>query len=273
MLVLFTGCDQVLNNQNADNTILAEAYGEKLSVEDISEHLKNAQTYSDTQFVLSRYTDQWVMDKILFEEAKKTVGKKESITELVKEYERSLIIHEWDKEILASELDTFLNAQEISNFYEERKSEFKLQEDIVRFLFISVVDSMFNGTMEDLWKTEEIPALKQYVSEARGNYILNPDEWHYKSEMKNIFPSALFNKISFSRPNNYSLSENESKYFVKIIETVDSDQDAPVTFVEDIIRQRILHDRAKALLKQKKAALFDKNIQNKIIKIYSKEDS
>jgi len=267
------GCNQITPAKNSKGEILAEAYGEKLSMDDISEHLRNAETSSDTQFVISRFTDQWVMDKILFEEAKKTVGKKESINRLVDEYERSLIIHEWDKEVLSNELDTFLNEQEIAIFYEQSKKEFKLQEDIVRFLFIGISDSLWDSTTEGLWKTETIPALEQYLDQSDGTYILNPDKWYYKSELKNILPPALFKKISFSKPNNYSLNTDDYKYFVKIIETVDSDEDAPVSFVENIIRQRILHDRANSILREKKTALFNKNIQNKVIKIYSKADS
>ena len=267
-------CDNLAQKSDNRSDIIAEAFGEKLRLDDLSEFLKEARTKSDSQFVISRYSDQWVMDKILYQEAKKTVGKNKDINALVDDYKKSLIIHEWDKLILSQSLDTVVNSEEIDAFYSERKKEFKLQEDIVRFMYVNYPESgNIDELFSDLWKSEDLPALNQFIKQHNGVGFINPENWYYKSELKNLLPNNLFRKISFSKPNNYSLSENETQFFVKIIELGDSDEDAPISFVEEIIKERILHDRAKEILKNKKSTLYEEKIQNKVIKIYSDTDN
>jgi len=261
------GCNN-LDSAKGEENLLAVAFGEKLYLEDLDSHLKNAHSSSDSQFVKSRFIDEWVMDKILYEEAQKRVGKNKDIESLVDSYRKSLYIYELDNELLSEELNRELPQEEIDTFYSNSKSEFSLQEDIVRFLYIKIPESSYSDTIKDLWKTEELPVLKNYVSSINGTQILNPEKWYYKSELKNILPELLYRKISFSKPNSYSHTQDETKFFVKILEKVDSNKDAPVSFVEETIRERILHDKAKDLLRRKRKELYDEKIQNKNIQIF-----
>lgn len=272
-ILIFSSCENLQQSDSNSSDIIAEAFGEKLSLKDLSAYLKDARTESDSQFIISRYSDQWVMDKILFEEAKDAVGENKRINDLVDDYKKSLIIHEWDKVLLNETLDTVISENDIKTFYDESKKEFKLQEDIVRVLYVKIPESSNSKIFKDLWKTEDLPAIKQFVNQSNGFGFLDTEKWYYKSDLKNLIPSALFKKIGFSKPNNYSHTDAESKFFVKIIEMADADNDAPVSFVEEIIKERILHDRAKEILKNKKNALYQKNIQNKLIKVYSKSDN
>jgi len=255
-----------------DNTLLAEAFGDKLKISDISDQLKNVQTTSDSSFIINQNTDQWVSDKILFQEAKSKVGKNKDINRLVEEYKKSLIILEWEKIIIKSKLDTVILSSEIDTFYKQRKKDFILQDDIVRFLFFKIPEAEYNDTLKDLWKTEAIPIMKKFINDAKGFHVLHPNNWYYKSEVKNLLPAALYKKIAFRKLESYSLTENETKFFVKILEKADSGDDAPVSFVEETIRERILHDRAHDLLKETKNELYNKNVQNKVIQFYTKAD-
>jgi len=270
--MILAGCE--MQQKDEDNSeIIAEAFGEKLTMSDISGNLNVARTKSDSQFIISRYSDQWVMDKIFFEEAKNAVGQNNKIDALVDDYKKSLIIHEWDQSILAEAMDTVIAIEEIDTFYQRSKKEYKLQEDIVRFLYVQFHESGDEAYFKNIWKTEDLLAINQFIGQYSGISFLDSEKWYYKSELKNLLPEKMYKKIAFSKPNNYSHSENETKFFVKILEKTDSDEDAPVSFVEEIIRERILHDRAKEILKRKKNSLYQKNIQNKVIKVYSKTDN
>ena len=125
-LILFNtlGC-QNPHDDGDNSSILAEAFGEQLHISEVSDRLKNIQSASDSQFVINQYTDQWVMDKILYQEAKRTIGKDKGINKLVENYKKSLIIHEWEKTILTEKMDTLLSQNEIDTFYSQRKKDFK----------------------------------------------------------------------------------------------------------------------------------------------------
>lgn len=269
-ILILLGCQDFQSNKNDSSDIIAEAFGEKLYLDDISVNLKEARTESDSQFIISRYSDQWLMDKIIYEEAKQTVGENKKLNELIEDYKESLIIHEWDKTLLEQSLDTFISKSEIDTFYNRSRKEFRLQEDIVRFIYVRFNETNDVNNFKDLWKTEDIPAINQYISQRNGISFLDSDKWYYKSELKNLLPDGLYKKIAFAKPNNYSLQENGTYFFLKMLEKTDSEDDAPISFVEPIIRERIVHDRGKKILKDKKNALYQKNIQNKLIKNYSK---
>lgn len=250
--------------------MVAEAYGQKLFEDEINPYLSKINTASDSQFVQSKVVDDWLMDKIIYQEAKSRIKNNDKINKLVEDYRQSLIINEWEKLIIQSNLDTFIDQSEIDSFFTYHKEDFLLEESILRFLFVKSPADSINEDFDDIWKTEDIPALKQFCTETNSFCQLDPSEWYKISSLKNIIPSELFAKVSLKKPNNYTLKQNDTQFYLRIVDIVDDTKDIPVEFVSERIKLRIIQDRIKGLLKKKKSELFDQKIKSKEITIYGK---
>ena len=203
-------------------------------------------------------------------EAKKKGIKDKDIKDLVKNYERSLYIHAYEKEYLRSNLDTLVLDTTIKLFYENNKEDFILDNKLVRFFLIKLPDSLASQEITDLWKSEDLPALKSQLNQLDGFYLLDINGWYSLNEIKLYIPESLNNIISYRKPDSYIRTIEGSKYFVKVIEIFEEGDYGPVNYYKKNIRERILHQRSKSLVQKMKNDLFKEKVKNKGIKINSK---
>lgn len=253
-----------------DGPIVAEAFGQKLYEDELDAYLQNITSASDSQYIISMVVDEWLKDQIIYEEARSKLRNKAHIQDMVEDYKQSLIINEWENMYLRNELDTVISSQEINSFFRFHRTDFLLEEPIIRFFFVRLPGEFDKDSLEDLWETEDLPALKTFCTHNGGYSILEPDEWYNLSVLKSIAPTELFAKISLKKPANYTTSIEDGEFYLKVLEIIDDKDEIPVSFVKERIKLRILQDRKKALVKMKKAALFEEKIKSKEIKIYGK---
>ena|GEM_PF-588659 len=259
-------CDQLRAPKN-DTTILASAYGEKLYISELSDRLTDANSKSDSQFIISRYVDSWLMDKILIAEAQKNVKADKALDDKVNAYRKSLYIYELENYILQNHLNQTITQDELDTFYSKYSNDFITNEKICRLLYIKVPNSYDTDTLQSFWKTEDLPALNIYMQGDSTFALLDDKKWYSNSKIKSLLPTKLYKKINFSKTENYTYSSGETKYYVKLLESIKTNTAAPLSYVEDEIRDRILHDRSEKLLKEKRTEYFQANIKNKKITV------
>jgi hypothetical protein len=263
-------CSQ-LQDKNADKKLLASAYGDQLFFEKVESQLSEFHSKIDSEEIISRYIDNWLMDKILYHEARKKTEHKADIKELVNDYETSLYIHQLEEDYIQRALNVNVDSSEIAAYFDLHQEAFLPEEDVVRFMMISVGKEFDNDTLLTLWETEDLPVLQQYVLDVGGLMIIDPDKWYTKSDMEAVLPENLYQKIRFKSPEDYSFSEDDKRYFVKILEIIKESETPPFTYYRHKIRELILRSRSQLLLKEMKNNIFKEKIKSKNIKIYRSE--
>ncbi|NNE27410.1 MAG: peptidyl-prolyl cis-trans isomerase [Saprospiraceae bacterium] len=266
--IITQGCD--LNRKSSDDQLLASAFGESLYLSDINSSLVGNLNPNDSMHFIDQQIDNWLMDVILMNEAKKKNIKDTGIKDLVKDYERSLYVHGYEKDYLKNNLDTVVLDTMIKTFYETNKEDFILNSRLVRVFMIRLVDSLVTEELTDLWKSEDLPALKALLNNVGGFYLLDHNGWYTENEIKLYIPESMYKQISLRKPNSYIRTIDGSKYFVKVIEIFEEGDYGPVNYYKKNIRERILHQRSRTLIQKMKNDLFKSNVKNKGIKIYSK---
>jgi len=261
-LMIFSACN--LDKQKPED-LVASAFGNKLyknQLESVgSKHLSAADSISAVQ----RQIDNWLMQEILYNESKRNLKPKDKIERLVESYKKSLYIHELEKIQLTESLDTMITLAELDTFYNQHKKDFLLDEGIAKLLFVKLPDSLDNENLETLWKTENLPALKTFVKANNGIQLLDLDKWYYLSEIVNLSPSELVDKIDFDKTESYSLTKDGAKFLIRILDYADKKEIAPKSFAYNKIKLRLLHDRSTNLLNKWKKDLYQNNIQSKNI--------
>ena len=266
-----SACD-ISNSKNDDSTLIAEAFGQKLYSSEIDPYLLKDHNSSDSIYMISQYVDKWLMEQMLLNEAEKKIKNRSKINEMLRSYERSLLVQELENMYVDNEVDTIVSSAEIDTFFKYNKEDFKLQEGILRMLFIKVADTFNSDTLESFWETEDLPALNHYVGSREGIALLDIGEWYQFSLLKNLLPSDIYAKVSLKKADSYTFNSNDQHFYLKVLEIIDEKDDAPVSFVKDRIKLRIIQERIQSLLKKKKADLFNAKIKSKQIKIYGKEN-
>ena len=254
----------------ANEQTVATAYGQHLQIETLGGQLTTARTSRDSQRIIDKEVDNWIMDEILVHEAKKKFSADEDIKEKVSSYEKSLYIHELEKYHIESQLDTTISKAEMDTFYIRNQEEYLNTEALIQGLMIKVSDNRYNDTIKNLWKTEDLPALKVVLSENEGNFhLLDVAKWYQESRLKNLLPDGLWKRINFKEKESYSYSDNGNQYLVKILGHTPEGDPMPTSYAAPLIKSRIIRDRSRALLQRWRKDVFQNNIQSKDIIIYS----
>jgi len=269
LILLNYGCRE-FTPQDQNDRLLASAFGDQLYLSDVASQLNATHSKQDSEIIVSRIVDTWIMDKIIYSESKKLGNSSSNINRLVEDYKKSLLIHNYESQYVETHLDTVVTESEMESFFNTNFDQFKVSEDIIRFIMVKVGNEYNNDSLSNFWKTEDLPALASIINQANGLYLLDFDKWYYKSELKSLLSEDLIKKITFKKPDSYSFSNQEFKFFVKIIEIIKIDEKPPFGFFKQSIRQRILRDRSRILLTQMKNNLYKDKIKSKSIQTYLK---
>ena len=97
-----------------------------------NQHLNN----EDSIAMVEKFEKNWVIDALMYEHALKNVDQK-SIDLLVEEYRKSLIVQNY-KQLLINQRLKDPSEEEISDYYEKYSSQFLLEDDIVKGIFVKV---------------------------------------------------------------------------------------------------------------------------------------
>ncbi len=236
---------------------------------EIDNSLTEMHSKQDSEIIIAKFIDNWILDRIILNESRKHSRKNDELNRLVEDYKSSLMVHNFENHYLETTLDTVVFPGEIQEYYLSKKEQFELDESIVRLFLVKVPIETASDTLQNLWETEDLPALKSYINYVQGFCILDINRWFYETEIKSLVPEALFKKISFKRAAEYDYSDEKFKFYVKILEIIKENEEAPVSFFNNSIRQRILRNRSRNLLSEMRNKLYKEKIKSKNIKIYS----
>jgi len=265
-IFLVSTCD---STSKRDGKIAATAYGNNLYLDDIKGLSGNSEEVLDTQAIISREIDSWLMQQILFNEANKVVGNDNALNQLAQNYRQKIYIHELEKEVLLQNQDKIVGPAEVDTFYTHNSASYTLSGKITRALIVKIPASHDNEELEALWKTENVPALEAFVSNNNGAGILNLDKWLDLEYIKSFLPAELYKKIRFNQNKTYSHSTDTHTYYVKILETIDQGEIAPLSYVREEIKNKLFKENTGSFLKDWKKKLYQNNIQSKNIHVYA----
>ncbi len=260
--------------EKANDRTIATAYGHHLQLDALHEQLRGAQNSRDSQRIIDKEMDNWLMDEILLYEAKKKINSRKEIEGKVKSYEKSLFIHELEKYYIKTELDTTIERQEIDTLYQKHQEDYIISEDLIQCLLVKLPEPQYDEIIKTLWKTEDLPALKASLGTKNDNiHLLDIDNWYQKSKLKNILPQGLWNRINLQAKESYSYSDNSHQYLIKILGHIAQGEPMPVDYASPLLKSRIIRDRSQALLHQWRKDMYQNNIRSKDIIIHSRPNA
>jgi len=245
---------------------IAKAYGEVLYLDEVAGLVGNSLTKADSQAIINRKVNNWLMDEILFREAKSNLGKDTDLEALVNSYKKSLYISTYES-ALATDQNFNISEAELDTFYYQNQDEFILNDNLLQCLYIKVPEALYNKDLTTLWETENLPALRSYLNQDKGIQLLDTERWHTEAELKAFMPEGLQNKINFSSTAAYSHREGGYYFKVKILETAAKGKMAPLSYARPMIYERLNYDKASAFIKQWKKDLYQNKIQGKDIQV------
>jgi hypothetical protein len=194
-------------------------------------------------------------------------------TRQLRDYRNSLIIYKYESELINQKLDTVVPFEEIALFYDQNKSNFRLNESIVQVLYARVNEgSQGKNRLKALVqseKEEDRDSLEYYALRYADDYGIIDREWITFSELLTRVPLQVQNPEAFLSRNKFVQHyENPDWYYLNILNYNLNDSVSPLSIEEKKIRSIILNKRKKLLINEMQQELYDKAMEEDHFEFY-----
>ncbi|WP_299045546.1 hypothetical protein [uncultured Polaribacter sp.] len=271
--VFFSACDffQIQEKENNKSAIIAIVNTEKLFKKDIVDILPQNVSKADSSIIVNSYIQDWAIKQLLLDKAKKnsSLSTVNEIETLVKDYKESLLINSYKEELVQQQLDTVISKEEIESFYHSNKDNFKLNEELIKIRYLHISDKINDkDEIIDLFKSDDIFDLEELEKQELSFkfHQFNDSIW---TRLDKVLLKLPFSKENLLKKTKFIQKQDSlGLYLVAIKDVLHRNAIAPVGYIKPTIKQMILHNRKKELIKDIKKIIVKDAIQNNNFKTY-----
>ena len=272
-----TGCGQEHNHKG--KTPLVEVSGEFLYKEDLQAALTLNISKDDSVLFAERYIRSWIEDALLFDKAEGNIPDNDKISKLVENYRRALIMHTYQEELVNQKLANDISEEEINAYYEKNKELFRLDNPLVKGLFIKVPLSSPDLGNVRVWyrknNQDVIEKLEKYSLRNAVSYDYFYDRWTSVPDVAAKIPLKVLDTDAnyLDKNRNVEVKDTAFCYFLHIEDFLGKDKQKPLDFARDEIKEILINLKRVEFINKVKEDLYQRaSDRNKIIYYYLNSD-
>lgn len=259
------------NKQDKSENAIARVYDQYLYEEDIPEKSNKNLTKEDSILLRNNFINAWATEQLLLNKAKINIeDENDEIKKLVDNYRKELLIDKYKQAVIQQDLDTVITEVDINKYYENNKSIYKLNEDLIQLKYIH-----FNSELKDkkkilnLFKSNDKNDVNELINREFEFYSFNFNDsiWvSYKSVEKKL---PILKEVNNLKKNQFIQKEDSlGVYLIAVKNVLNRNDIAPQSYVTPLIKQMILHKRKLELTKKIEQTLVNDAINKKQFEQY-----
>jgi len=262
-------------SMDENNPSLVSVKGKTLYKADIEKIMPLGLSGEDSIAAAQSYIDMWIYDQLVYDKAEQNITNRRDIESLVEDYRKSLIVNSYQEQLLKEHFSRETPDSELKAYYENNKDKFKLDENIIKGLYLKIPSNSkeLNNFMK--WYKQGTDAAVENIEKTRlqnaASYEYFYDQWvSFDAIMENI-PSIIDNKEQYLRSNkNIEVRDSLFVYLLNIKEYKLAGSEAPYEYIKGVLSEIYLEQRKADYLKQVRKDLYEKAASDEEIKFYNK---
>jgi len=262
--------------ENARKTV-ARVHNSLLYLDELAGIIPAGATADDSIARVTAYVNSWIRKQLVIHEATKNIDINEAEVERkVLDYRYSLIGYEYQNYYIQKNLNDSVSDKEIQEYYDSRKDNFILKQNIVQGTYIKVPkEAPRTKRVKDLMysrKEKDVAELRSYCLSFSAAYHLADSSWiEFDKLVVNSPLAEIPNKVQFLRSYNYfETSDTEFLYFLKIDAYKMSDNVSPLEFVKQDIKNIILNKRKVELARKLEDEVYENAAKQNDFEIFNR---
>lgn len=273
LMTLLISCSFL--QKETDDDVIARVEDRFLYESELTQKLPKLISSNDSALFVQQYMNNWATKQLLKNQATVNLPAKTlaDFDALAEEYKLDLYVNTYLDMLISKQLDTVVLASETTKMYNEMHSNFKLNEDLLKFRYISVAKTFkdLKGIKQQFKRFETADKLAlDSLSIQFHSFMLNDSLWVKKNQVIKRLPilNTSSNVQLLKKSNFIQLEDSIRVYLVHVNDYRKRNQQAPQEYVAKTLRQIILNKRKLALMKQLKIDIRNDAIQNKKFETY-----
>lgn len=249
--------------------------GQTLYKAALDEVLSVGLSAEDSTEAAQSYINMWINDLLMYDKAKRNITKEEEIEMLVQNYRKSLVANIYQEQLLRQQLSKAISENELKAYYEQNKERFRLEENIIKGLYLKVpVGSSHLSNFQKWYKQGTNEAIENIEKNSLQNvvgYEYFYDRWVDFDEVMDNIPTLISDQRQFLQTNkNVEVRDSSFVYLLNIKEYKLAGSDAPYEYIKGHLTEIFIEQRKADFLKQVQKDLYDKAVSDEEIKFYDK---
>lgn len=259
--------------EHAD-TAVASVYGKVLYKSDLENIMYEGITTNDSIVRVKAFIDSWIRRELLIRKAEATLEEEKlDFSKQIEDYRNSLVVYTYETEMLRDNLDTIVSANEIERYYNEHISNFRLDHNIAKVIFLEFPkNNRWKWTFYNLLRDKDtimIDSINKLALRYADVYEKNIDSWRRFDDVVTSYNIDVKDEISFLKNNGFIMRENNDRTFMlRVCEYRTIGDVSPLEFEKEGINYIILNARKKEFLENLHNDMYDEAMKNRIFEIY-----
>jgi hypothetical protein len=272
--VVFLSCD--FFEPKEDKIPVARVYETYLYTEDVEDVVPLGASRQDSTLIMNAYINRWAKQLLLMEGALQNLPERQQIefSKLIDQYKSDLYTKAYLEALVKKSIDTLVDPEEAEQFYEVNKESYKLNDDLIKFRYISMPLNPINlDTIKKRFKRFEQKDQRYLdsISVQFKSYLLNDSIW---VKLSNVVDKVSVvnanNKEQLLKKTNFlQLKDSINLYLMQVNDVRLRNDYAPLEYVNSSIQQIVINKRKLELIKQLENEITKDAIKNKQFEIYN----
>lgn len=270
-LFLFS-CDLI---QDKSDQILARVNDDYIFNSDLKKVLPKNLSFEDSILFTNNFINNWAKRKLLFEKALINLDESEQkeLFDLIDTYKNEIFSYAYQEKIVKSTMDTIINERLIVDYYDLNKSNFKLNQEIIKARYLILNNKNYN--LKEVtnrfrsYKSKDLIFLDS-ISLQFNAFYFNDSTWINKDIFFSKFPE-INDRLKQNITNNklfYKFQDSLELYLIKIIEYKNKNDIAPFDFIKPTLKQVLINKKKLEFISKFEKEIIEDALQKKEFEIY-----
>lgn len=270
--IFLFSCDLI---QDKSDQILARVNDDYIFNSDLKKVLPENLSFEDSILFTNNFINNWAKRKLLFEKALINLDESEQneLFDLIDTYKNEIFSYAYQEKIVKSTMDTIINERSIVDYYDLNKSNFKLNQEIIKARYLILNNKNYN--LKEVtnrfrsYKPKDLIFLDS-ISLQFNAFYFNDSTWINKDIFFSKFPE-INDRLKQNIINNklfYKFQDSLELYLIKIIDYKNKNDIAPFDFIKPTLKQVLINKKKLEFISKFEKEIIEDALQKKEFEIY-----
>jgi len=267
-LLIISACKQ--QKEKVSKDIIVSIGNLSLTRKELESYVPKGLSKQDSVTSAENFIQLWIQEELMYEIASKNVADKQEIEHLVDNYRQSLIIYRYQEQLVQEKLSKVISSNDIKQYYEEHKENFKLDNPLIKGMFLKIPSNAPNIEDVRVWykstKTKDLENLDKYIVKNAVSYDDFIDHWVDLESIKNKLPAG---KLEQNLQQKYiEVQDSSFIYFINIQDYLGSGDLEPIEHAEPYIKEILVNQKKADFIRSVENDLYNQALKKGRIKFH-----